>query len=66
MMVVQGPPMCFDWSTKEGSQFDANLYKQYTTSGKVVEFVVWPTLFLHNDGPVIAKGVAQHIVGKTS
>ncbi|XP_052277961.1 uncharacterized protein LOC127876660 isoform X5 [Dreissena polymorpha] len=65
MMVVQGPPMCFDWSTKEGSQFDANLYKQYTGSGKVVEFVVWPTLFLHNGGPVIAKGFAQPNVGKT-
>lgn len=59
MMVVQGPPMCFDWNTKQGSQFDANLYRHYTALGTVVEFVVWPTMFLHKDGPTIAKGVVQ-------
>ncbi|KAH3833991.1 hypothetical protein DPMN_107309 [Dreissena polymorpha] len=59
MMVVQGPPMCFDWSTKHGSQFDTNLYRHYMSSGTVVEFVVWPAIFLHKAGPLIAKGVAE-------
>ncbi|XP_052277956.1 uncharacterized protein LOC127876659 isoform X2 [Dreissena polymorpha] len=63
MMVVQGPPLCFDWSTKHGSKFDANLYKQYTKCGNIVDYVVWPTMFLHEGGPVIVKGVAQPITG---
>ncbi|XP_052277966.1 uncharacterized protein LOC127876661 isoform X1 [Dreissena polymorpha] len=63
MMVVQGPPLCFDWSTKHGSKFDASLYKQYTKSGNTVDYVVWPTMFLHESGPVILKGVAQPKTG---
>ena len=62
---MQGPPMCFDWSTKHGSQFDTNLYRHYMSSGTVVEFVVWPAMFLHKEGPLIAKGVAQP-VGKAA
>ncbi|KAH3881000.1 uncharacterized protein LOC127878909 [Dreissena polymorpha] len=63
MMVVQGPPLCFDWSTKHGSKFDSSLYKQYTKSGNTVDYVVWPTMFLHEGGPMIVKGVAQPITG---
>ncbi|XP_052277967.1 uncharacterized protein LOC127876661 isoform X2 [Dreissena polymorpha] len=55
MMVVQIPATCFDWSTKHGSKFDASLYKQYTNSGNAVDFVVWPTLLLHEGGPVLLK-----------
>ncbi|KAH3834009.1 uncharacterized protein LOC127878115 isoform X2 [Dreissena polymorpha] len=62
MMVAQGPQMCFDWSTKHGSQFDTNLYRHYMSSGTVVEFVVWPAMYLHKKGPLIAKGVAQPVV----
>ncbi|XP_052792502.1 putative leucine-rich repeat-containing protein DDB_G0290503 isoform X2 [Mya arenaria] len=59
MMVVQSPPMVFDKNTEEGTRFESALYKQYTKSGDVFEYVVWPALLLHEDGPVLCKGVAQ-------
>ncbi|XP_052797152.1 uncharacterized protein LOC128229325 [Mya arenaria] len=59
MMVVQTPPMCFDRELQEGATFDAARYRQYTSSGHIVHFLVWPALLLYRDGPVVCKGVAQ-------
>ncbi|WAQ99305.1 hypothetical protein MAR_023678 [Mya arenaria] len=59
MMVVQTPPMCFDRELKEGATLDAARYRQYTSSGHVVHFLVWPALLLYRDGPIVCKGVAQ-------
>ena len=42
-----------------GSKFDTNLLKAYTKSGIHVEYIVWPALLLHKNGPVLVKGVAQ-------
>ncbi|WAQ98871.1 hypothetical protein MAR_023244, partial [Mya arenaria] len=58
MMVVQTPPMDFKYARK-GDHFDTNSFKQYTKSGKFIDFVVWPALLLHKDGPVVGKGIAQ-------
>lgn len=41
------------------SAFDSNKMRSYTKAGKLVHFVVWPTFFLHKDGPLLAKGVVQ-------
>ncbi|WAQ98483.1 hypothetical protein MAR_022856 [Mya arenaria] len=59
MMVVQSPPMVFYKNTEEGTRFESALYKQYTQTGDVLEYVVWPALLLHEDGPLVFKGVAQ-------
>ncbi|XP_060602792.1 uncharacterized protein LOC132755875 [Ruditapes philippinarum] len=58
MMVVQSPPMCLA-TCKEGERFDSNIFKVYTKSGPTVDFVVWPALYLHENGPLIGKGVAE-------
>ncbi|WAQ98823.1 hypothetical protein MAR_023196 [Mya arenaria] len=58
MMVVQTPPMNFKYASK-GDHFDTNIFKQFTKSGKLIDFVVWPALVLHKDGPVVGKGIAQ-------
>ncbi|XP_053390704.1 uncharacterized protein LOC128553545 [Mercenaria mercenaria] len=39
--------------------FDTNKFKPYTQSGKRLDYVVWPAVYLHKDGPMLAKGVAQ-------
>lgn len=39
--------------------FDKDLYKEYTCRGEYIDFIVWPTLFLHKGGPLLSKGVAQ-------
>lgn len=37
----------------------ADLFRSYTKSGDVIDHIVWPALLLHEDGPVLYKGVAQ-------
>ena len=50
-----GPlPRRYDW-------FDSNLYRPYTKSGKEVDFVVWPVLYLHEKGSVLCKGILEPI-----
>ncbi|XP_045205557.2 uncharacterized protein LOC123557875 [Mercenaria mercenaria] len=58
MMVVQSPPLALAVCHPE-EEFDKNIYKEYTTRGPKVSYVVWPALLLHEKGPVIGKGIAQ-------
>ncbi|WAQ98112.1 hypothetical protein MAR_022485 [Mya arenaria] len=44
---------------KERRTFNKELFKEYTVRGKYVEFFVWPVMYLHENGPVLAKGIAQ-------
>ncbi|XP_060574348.1 uncharacterized protein LOC132732027 [Ruditapes philippinarum] len=60
MMVVQSPAMCFHQIDAYGStDFDKNMYKEYTKSGELVKFVVWPALLLHEKGSLMCMGIAQ-------
>ncbi|XP_045203860.2 uncharacterized protein LOC123556869 isoform X2 [Mercenaria mercenaria] len=54
---VQDPPLVLSVSTS--SKFDTTLFKDYTSRGRYVQFVVWPALYLHEGGPLLSKGVAQ-------
>lgn len=58
-MVLQDPQVVISTSTKPSDNFDSDVYKVYTKKGKQIDYVVWPPLFLHKDGPLIGKGVAQ-------
>ncbi|XP_053389424.1 LOW QUALITY PROTEIN: golgin subfamily A member 4-like [Mercenaria mercenaria] len=58
-MVIQDPPVAFAPLLRKGSGFNTDLYKPYTSSGTLVDYVVWPPLLLHEGGPILAKGVAQ-------
>lgn len=59
LLQVQDPPVSFAAMTGEGSVFNTDLYKAYTRSGPYIAYVVWPPLLLHDNGPVLTKGVAQ-------
>ncbi|KAL4230297.1 hypothetical protein ACF0H5_010681 [Mactra antiquata] len=59
LMRLQSPPVCIDSIEKKGSSFDKKKYREYTQSGKKIEFVVWPTLLLHEKGGILSKGTAQ-------
>lgn len=39
--------------------FNRDKFKDYTRRGKYIEYVVWPLMLLHDNGPVLNKGVAQ-------
>uniref|UniRef100_K1QC94 Mitochondria-eating protein C-terminal domain-containing protein n=1 Tax=Magallana gigas TaxID=29159 RepID=K1QC94_MAGGI len=52
------PPMCLvDFG--RGLEFNSNEMRSFTKSGKFVDFVVWPALYLHEDGPLLSKAVVQ-------
>lgn len=59
-MAIQDPPIHMQWDFRNGiSQFDKDVLKSYTKSGNTVAYMVWPVLYLHANGPLLCKGVAQ-------
>ena len=61
LMVCQDPPVAL-----ECSKNNMDLYRAYTKSGDTVDYIVWPSLLLHDDGPLLYKGVAQLKFDKSS
>ena len=59
LMNSQDPPVILDTTVVDGRPFDADKYRTYYKTGKVVDYVVWPPMLLHKDGPLLCKGVAQ-------
>ncbi|XP_053399157.1 meiosis-specific nuclear structural protein 1-like isoform X2 [Mercenaria mercenaria] len=57
LCAVQDPPLFL--KAQSPLEFDTNAFKDYTKRGKYVEYVVWPALYLHEGGVLLAKGVAQ-------
>ena len=51
--------MIIDKSVKPADSFDTDMFKVYTKKGEKVDYIVWPPLLLHKDGPLVGKGVAQ-------
>ncbi|XP_060577015.1 putative autophagy-related protein 11 [Ruditapes philippinarum] len=43
----------------ENLPFDKDLFKEYTRRGKFQDYIVWPAMRLHENGPLLSKGVAQ-------
>jgi hypothetical protein len=60
-MHMQDPPVYIEWEFSRDSTIDTNILQSYTRAGNKVDFVVWPVLYLHRDGPVLNKGVVQPI-----
>ncbi|KAL3878836.1 hypothetical protein ACJMK2_031164 [Sinanodonta woodiana] len=60
-MCIQDPPLCMKWTDNKNpkEEFDTNLYRFYTKSGKYVDYCVWPVLLLYDGGPVLTKGIAE-------
>ena len=58
-MVFQDPPVVIDTNAKPSDSFDTDVFKVYTAKGKHIDYIVWPPLLLHKDGPMVGKGVAQ-------
>lgn len=58
-MCIQDPPMHLVSKVNRKSDFDTNIFRFYTKQGDKFDFVVWPALLLHDQGPLVTKGVAQ-------
>ncbi|XP_076071716.1 uncharacterized protein LOC143043183 [Mytilus galloprovincialis] len=59
LMVVQDPEMYIADNLRPGMKFNKEHYREYTKSGPKVDYSVWPALYLHKNGPLMIKGVAQ-------
>lgn len=59
MMAIQDPPMKLDFGPAQNEKFDKEVFRCYTITGKKVQFMVWPAVFLHKNGPLVTKGVLQ-------
>lgn len=58
-MVTPTPPLFMDSAGHPKDTFDKNKYRFYQTSGTKYNFVVWPSLYLYEDGNILAKGIAE-------
>ncbi|XP_053399056.1 uncharacterized protein LOC123530812 [Mercenaria mercenaria] len=60
LMAIQDPPLYVDTNlSRMDEKFDTNHFKPYMATGKFIDFVVWPALYLFEDGNMLSKGVAQ-------
>ncbi|CAG2251151.1 unnamed protein product [Mytilus edulis] len=61
--VIQDPPLFLDIRSLTGETINKDTHKEYTKSGAVIKYVVWPALYLHcknnEKGALLAKGVVQ-------
>ena len=64
-MAICDPPMTLEYENFEGKTIDTNKFNKYIRNGRTIEFVVWPVLLLHKDGPVLAKGTVQTKLNQT-
>lgn len=59
LMRIQDPPVVLSWAIPEDRVFDTNTYKYYLSTGKELDYVVWPCMYMFDGGPMIMKGVAE-------
>lgn len=61
MMVVLEPPVCFleEVNADKHAILDTNMYRRYKSGGKYLCKIIWPAMFLHKDGPLLCKGIAE-------
>lgn len=60
LMVIQDPSIVMDVNIKRyNEKYDSNSFKTFTKSGKYIDYIVWPPIYLHKDGSILLKGVAQ-------
>lgn len=58
-MVLQSPQLHMESCFEDEETFNTNKYKHYKTKGNKYQFIVWPALYLHKDGPMLSKGIAE-------
>ncbi|KAL3879249.1 hypothetical protein ACJMK2_031554 [Sinanodonta woodiana] len=60
LMNIQEPPVELRGLERlSGADFDLSAFQPYTKSGNKIEYIVWPAMYLHQNGPILRKGVAQ-------
>ena len=60
LMAIQSPPVAIDdkYHEYKNTQFDERHFKLYTKKGQLIDYIVWPVLYIPGGG-ILGKGVAQ-------
>lgn len=61
LMSVQDPPVVIDFIAVHGQAIDDKILRKFTKTGSKIDFLVWPVIRLHKNGPLLQKGVVQPI-----
>ncbi|XP_052719869.1 uncharacterized protein LOC128191702 [Crassostrea angulata] len=61
LMSVQDPPVVIDFIAVYGQAIDDKILRKFTKTGSKIDFLVWPVIRLHKNGPLLQKGVVQPI-----
>ncbi|XP_069131356.1 uncharacterized protein [Argopecten irradians] len=64
LCAIQDPSIEFIYDVKAGKNIDTKYFRQFDRSGDIVEYLVWPAMLLHNDGPVLSRGIVQVVKKK--
>ncbi|XP_061188657.1 centrosomal protein of 63 kDa-like [Saccostrea echinata] len=59
LMSVQDPPVVIDFTAVRGQVVDDKMLRKFTKTGSKIDFLVWPMIRLHKNGPLLQKGVVQ-------
>jgi hypothetical protein len=60
-MCIQDPPLVVEYDNLEGKPVNRSKFNLYDRNGTITEFVVWPALLLHKNGPILAKGIVEPV-----
>lgn len=52
---VSDPPLDFAFEVEIPDNF-----RPFTKNGTTLDFIVWPAMYLYQNGPLMYKGVAQY------
>lgn len=58
-MCVQDPPVVLNFECKNGDPFNKDKFSSFTISGDIVDYLVWPVMYLSENGIIMSKGIAQ-------
>ncbi|OWF48929.1 girdin-like isoform X2 [Mizuhopecten yessoensis] len=65
-MVMQSPRMEFLFPDEgQGKRFDKDKFKEFTRSGDILDFLVWPAMVIQKQGSLLVKGSVQPMARKT-
>ncbi|XP_069130750.1 uncharacterized protein [Argopecten irradians] len=61
-MVMQSPRMEFEYpECNKGEKFNKDHFKEFTKSGDRFDYLVWPAMVTHRQGPLLVRGTVQPI-----
>ncbi|XP_052675647.1 uncharacterized protein LOC128157230 isoform X3 [Crassostrea angulata] len=58
-MQTTQPPIHLSARIPNDGRMNNDIFRAYMKSGTEVDYIVWPAMYLHENGPLLSKGIAQ-------